>query len=205
MLRTAGVFASGLGLAGFLVFPTAPPRLATPDVSDTVSHATVNLNASTLHWLYNPYAAMPSMHVAYATLVGYSLARWGLPGPWRWLGVLYPAWVAAEVIATGNHFVLDVMAGALVAGVALAGAGLVVGRGPSRSSAHRRVRSAIGLIVPPRIPGTVVAGGVRTAGAAVNAVEPSAAIPLRGVDSIRPRHELVRSAIPRTCTAGSAK
>ena len=175
MLRTAGVFASGLGLVGFLVFPTAPPRLAIADVSDTVSHAAVNLNSSTLHWLYNPYAAMPSMHVAYATLVGYSLARWGLPGLWRWLGVVYPAWVAAEVIATGNHFVLDVLAGALVAGLALTGAALVVGRGPSRSKVDRGALPATGVGLPPGIPALVVASGARMDGAIPDAVELSAA------------------------------
>lgn len=127
LLRTALLLASGLGLAGFVLFPTAPPRLATPDIADTVSRAAVNLNSTSLHWLYNPYAAMPSMHVAYATLVGFSVARWGRRRIWRWVGGLYPIWVATEVIATGNHFVVDVAAGLLVAAAALGAAVLLVG------------------------------------------------------------------------------
>jgi ubiquinone biosynthesis protein len=127
LLRTALLVASGLGLVGFVLFPTAPPRLASPDIADTVSRAAVNLNSTSLHWLYNPYAAMPSMHVAYATLVGFSVARWGSGRIWPWVGVLYPIWVATEVIATGNHFVVDVAAGLLVAAAALGAAGLLVG------------------------------------------------------------------------------
>ncbi|HEX4864554.1 MAG TPA: phosphatase PAP2 family protein [Acidimicrobiales bacterium] len=204
-LRTAGLFASGLGLVGFLVFPTAPPRLAIAGVSDAVSHATVNLNSSTLHWLYNPYAAMPSMHIGYATLVGYSLARWGLSGRWRWLGALYPAWVAAEVISTGNHFVLDVLAGALVAAVALAGARLVVGGVPSRSSADRAGSLAPILTGRSTTPAVVIAGGSRAVGAAVDAVELTAAIRLGAFDSIQQLHELGRCVDSLAPAAGPAK
>jgi membrane-associated phospholipid phosphatase len=127
-LRTALLMASGVGLIGFVLFPTAPPRLAVLGVADSVSHGAVNLNASALRWLYNPYAAMPSMHMAYATLVGYSLARWGRRRWLRWLGGLYPLWVAVEVIATGNHFVLDVLGGVLVATGALMAANAFVSR-----------------------------------------------------------------------------
>jgi hypothetical protein len=118
-LRTALMVASLVGLVGFVLFPTAPPRLAVAGIADSVSHGAVNLNGSTLRWLYNPYAAMPSMHLAYATLVGYSLVRWGRRSWVRWLGGLYPMWVTVEVIATGNHFLLDIAAGVLVAAVAL--------------------------------------------------------------------------------------
>jgi hypothetical protein len=134
--------ASGVGLVGFVLFPTAPPRLAALGIADSVSHGTVNLNASTLHWLYNPYAAMPSMHVAYATLVGYSLARWGRRRWLRWLGGLYPLWVAVEVIATGNHFVLDVLAGAIVAAGALIAASTFVAHYVPITQNHQSITRA---------------------------------------------------------------
>lgn len=124
-LRTALLLASGLGLVGFVLFPTAPPRLAAPGIADTVSSAAVNLNSATLRWLYNPYAAVPSIHIAYATLVGFSLVRWGQRRSWQWLGALYPIWIGGEVIATGNHFVLDVVLGLVVAAAALGAANLV--------------------------------------------------------------------------------
>jgi membrane-associated phospholipid phosphatase len=131
LLRTALLLASGLGLVGFVLFPTEPPRLAINGMADTVSQAAVNLNSTTLRWLYNPYAAMPSMHVAYASLVGYSVARWGQKRWWRRLGVAYPIWVSAEVVATGNHFLLDVLAGLVVAAVALFGASHFLAKEPS--------------------------------------------------------------------------
>jgi membrane-associated phospholipid phosphatase len=68
----------------------------------------------------NPYAAMPSLHAADALIVGIVLAsvvrrRWA-----KALWLLWPAWVWFAVIATGNHFWLDVVAGNIVAAVALA-------------------------------------------------------------------------------------
>jgi hypothetical protein len=132
--RTSLPLASALGLVGFVFFPTAPPRLAAVGIADTVSHAAVNLNSTSLRWLYNPYAAMPSMHVAYAALVGFSLTHHGRRRLWRSLGVLYPTWVGTEVVATGNHLVLDVLAGVLVAGAALVGARLIGERVAWRST-----------------------------------------------------------------------
>jgi membrane-associated phospholipid phosphatase len=104
--------ASFVSLAGFIAYPTAPPRLAHIGIADTVSRGTVNLDSSSLHWLYNPYAAMPSVHLAYAVIVGLALWTYGSHSPVRAAGVVYPLWVAAEVLVTGNHFVLDVLAGA---------------------------------------------------------------------------------------------
>jgi membrane-associated phospholipid phosphatase len=118
-VRLALIIASFGALVGFIVFPTAPPRLAGVGIIDTISDGTVNLGSSALHSIYNPYAAMPSLHLAYAGLVGVSLWRLARPRAIRALGLVYPLWVAAEVIATGNHFVLDVLAGAGVAAAAL--------------------------------------------------------------------------------------
>ncbi len=55
---------------------------------------------------------MPSVHIAFAVIAGLSLARCGRSRWSRAAGYVYPAYVAVEVIATGNHFVLDVIAGA---------------------------------------------------------------------------------------------
>ncbi|MDQ1376782.1 MAG: hypothetical protein QOE15_955 [Acidimicrobiaceae bacterium] len=52
--RTSLLLASALGLVGFVFFPTAPPRLATVGIADSVSQAAVNLNSTSLRWLYNP-------------------------------------------------------------------------------------------------------------------------------------------------------
>jgi membrane-associated phospholipid phosphatase len=61
---------------------------------------------------------MPSLHAADALIVGVvmaSVVRWW-PGKVLWLA--WPAWVWFTVMATGNHFWLDIAAGVAVAGVA---------------------------------------------------------------------------------------
>jgi hypothetical protein len=62
-VRTALLLASGLALVGFLAFPTAPPRLAALGIADTISGGDVDLNHGLVSSLYNPFAAVPSMHV----------------------------------------------------------------------------------------------------------------------------------------------
>jgi hypothetical protein len=116
-VRTTLLLASALSLVGFLVYPTAPPRLAGIGIVDTVSNGHVDLNHGLVSSLYNLYAAVPSMHIGYALIVAASLLRHG-----RWLvralGALYPPFVLLVVVATGNHFLFDAAAGAAVAGLA---------------------------------------------------------------------------------------
>ena len=74
-VRTTLVVATGLALAGYLTFPAAPPRLAGLGFTDTVTKsAKVNLSSDLLGALYNPLAAVPSLHFGYALLVGAGLA-----------------------------------------------------------------------------------------------------------------------------------
>lgn len=119
ILRNALLVASVLALVGFVVWPTAPPRLAGIGIAGTLSRAGVALNSPTLTLLYNPYAAMPSLHEAYAALSAYGIRRHAPNRIVRTAGVVLPVWVALEVIATGNHFVVDVVAGAVVAELGL--------------------------------------------------------------------------------------
>jgi PAP2 superfamily len=127
-VRTALLLASGLALVGFLVYPTAPPRLAGVGILDTVSGRQVDLNRGLVSSLYNPYAAIPSMHVGYALLVAAALLRHGRRHVVRAIGALYPPFVLLVIVATGNHFFLDAAAGALVAALAVALAALLTGR-----------------------------------------------------------------------------
>jgi hypothetical protein len=127
-VRSAFLFASGLALVGFLVYPTAPPRLAGVGIADTVSGRYVDLNRGLVSSLYNPYAAVPSMHIGYALLVAVALLRHGRRLLVRAIGALYPPFVVLVIVATGNHFFLDAGAGALVAGLAAALAGLLTPR-----------------------------------------------------------------------------
>jgi PAP2 superfamily len=134
-VRTTLLLASGLALVGFLIYPTAPPRLAGIGIADTVSNGHVDLNRGLVSSLYNPYAAVPSMHIGYALVVGASLLRHGRRPLVRALGALYPPFVFLVVVATGNHFFFDAAAGALVAMVAAAAAAPLTRRAaPNRIS-----------------------------------------------------------------------
>jgi hypothetical protein len=88
-VRTALLLASGLALVGFLVYPTAPPRLAGVGIVDTVSGRHVDLNRGLVSSLYNPYAALPSMHIGYALIVASGLLRHGRRLLVRAIGALY--------------------------------------------------------------------------------------------------------------------
>lgn len=113
--RTALVVSSFVALAGYLLFPTAPPRLAPVGIVDTVAVVNgLNLAAPLLRSFYNPYAAIPSMHFGYAlvlTLVVVPLVRSRL-GRALWLA--YPVFVLLVIVATGNHFLLDAVLGGVV-------------------------------------------------------------------------------------------
>ncbi len=128
--RNTILIANGIGLVGYVLLPTAPPRMF-PDLGfdDTLaSFGELNHGSGLIEFAANPYAAMPSLHAADALIVGlalFSVCRW------RWakaLWLLWPAWVWFSVMATGNHFWLDVVAGVVVAALA----GLLVYRNPLR-------------------------------------------------------------------------
>jgi hypothetical protein len=119
-VRTALLAASALALVGYLAFPTAPPRLAGLGIADTISRGGVDLNHGLVSSLYNPFAAVPSMHVCYASIVGGSLVRHGRRRVLGLVGCLYPLLVLLVIVATGNHFLVDAAAGAAVAGLGAA-------------------------------------------------------------------------------------
>ena len=114
-VRTTLVVATGLALAGYLTFPAAPPRLAGLGFTDTVTKsAKVNLSSDLLGALYNPIAAVPSLHFGYALLVGAGLAMLAKRRWVRIAGALYPLAMLYIIVATGNHFFVDAALGGAV-------------------------------------------------------------------------------------------
>ena len=109
--RRAAVAAFAGALPVFLAFPTAPPR-SRDDQVDTLRDLGIDLENQTLVRLYNPIAAVPSHHVAFAVVTGLGMARFARNPLMRVAGAAYPAAVALVVVATGNHYTLDVIAGA---------------------------------------------------------------------------------------------
>jgi hypothetical protein len=107
-----------VALPVYAAFPVAPPRLAHIGMVDTIStHTGIALNSSMTTAFYNPLAAVPSLHVGFAFAVGIALAAASRS---RWSRVLWLAWgplVTLTVIATGNHFVFDVIAGLVATGL----------------------------------------------------------------------------------------
>lgn len=95
------------------LWPVAPPRLADLGIQDTVSAQIVPLSGhSTI--FYNAFAAVPSLHVGFAFAVSFALAA-ALQARWaRTLVLLWGPIVTVAVIATGNHFVFDAVAGLVV-------------------------------------------------------------------------------------------
>jgi hypothetical protein len=115
VVRTALLAASALALVGFMAFPAAPPRLAGLGITDTISRGDVDLKHGLVSVLYNPYAAVPSMHIAYAAIVGASLYAHGGHRLLRFVAFLYPGLQLLVIVATGNHFFFDAVTGAAVA------------------------------------------------------------------------------------------
>jgi membrane-associated phospholipid phosphatase len=109
-----------IGLVGYVLVPTAPPRMF-PEagfVDTLAAHSTVNHSSTFVAFASNPYAAMPSLHALDALIVSVVMASVVRR---RWAKVLWLAWapwVWFAVMATGNHFWLDVAVGVLVAGAA---------------------------------------------------------------------------------------
>ncbi len=140
LVRTTVLLATALAMIGYVVFPTAPPRLSDLGVVDTVSSGHVDLNKGLVSSLYNPYAAVPSMHVGYALIVGASLARYATHPLARIAGLAYPPFVLLVIVATGNHFLLDAAAGSAVAAIALLAARLFVTPWPTPRLSHLQPR-----------------------------------------------------------------
>lgn len=122
-VRNMFLIGMGIALLGYVVFPAAPPRLL-PEwgFSDTVLGLVGEQAARGAEFLYNPFAAVPSMHVAFALMVGIPalmlVNRRALKLAWA----AYPVLVTFVVVVTGNHFWLDAALGAAVAAASAYGA-----------------------------------------------------------------------------------
>ena len=109
-----------LAVPGYILYPTAPPRLL-PELGflDPLAEATLNQQGTLVKLFGNPYAAMPSLHTATALLVGATGVLVTRHLFWRVVWTLYPALVVFSIVATANHFFLDAIAGAFVLAIAL--------------------------------------------------------------------------------------
>jgi hypothetical protein len=113
--RNTILLANLIGLFGFWLVPTAPPWMFPgKGFVDGVNHSSALMQS-----LSNSYAAMPSLHAADALIVGFFMVSTARTIWAKALWALWPVWVWFCVIATANHYLLDVLAGITVAVVAL--------------------------------------------------------------------------------------
>lgn len=129
-LRNALIAGGVVGLPVYVLYPLAPPRLTDLGYTDTVASTLVEGAARPVA-IANEIAAMPSFHVGYLVVV--SVVVWRLSRAWwvRLWCVLHPLVMCWVVLATGNHWVLDLPAGVLVGVLGLGVAGLIEARAAS--------------------------------------------------------------------------
>ncbi|HET8522307.1 MAG TPA: phosphatase PAP2 family protein [Thermomicrobiales bacterium] len=140
--RTAFIVSLGFAMVGFALYPLTPPRLlAAGDgfvdtlllygphyYGDAAGNSLFNAYGS-LPNMVNSYAAMPSMHIAWSIIAvmlfsaAFHYRRWTWP-----IVIFHPLFMAFAVIATGNHYVLDVFAGVAVLAAGIIGALIQNGR-----------------------------------------------------------------------------
>jgi hypothetical protein len=121
-LRNSLVLVNVLAFAIFWLYPVAPPRMLRADgFSDVVAstHAFGSWHTGALASAANQLAAMPSLHMAWAAWCAVALWRLSRSQWVRGVALLYPCMTAFAVLATGNHYVLDVLAGLATLAVAM--------------------------------------------------------------------------------------
>jgi PAP2 superfamily len=113
-LRRAAALATLGAQPVFLFFPVAPPRTLDHFVDTIADVSGFDLDEGIVAQLYDPIAAMPSIHVTYAVITAAGIAATSDSAVARALAPGYPPLVALVVFATANHYVLDAVAGAVL-------------------------------------------------------------------------------------------
>ena len=127
--RNAFIAATACALVVHAAFPTAPPRLAGLGLEDTLR----TLLGVRIGSVSNPVAAVPSLHAGWALGVGIGVVAYARSRVARVAGAVYPGLVVVTIVATGNHFLLDGVAGMAIVSLSLAVVHLTTRRGVEQS------------------------------------------------------------------------
>ena len=129
--RNAIMLANVIGLVGYVLLPTAPPRMFPGEgfIDSLSDFGGISHGSAVVELASNPYAAVPSLHAADALILGIVVATLVRSPVLKAVWLALPVWVWLVVMATGNHFWLDIAAGVVVAAVASA----IVYREPLRA------------------------------------------------------------------------
>ena len=116
LYRNAFLISGGIGIVIFALFPVAPPRLADINVVDTVTLHSHSYRVLQPPGLVNQYAAVPSLHFGWNLLIGIAIVTTARV-PWiKLVGFAIPPIMLMAVVLTANHYIVDAIAGAAVAG-----------------------------------------------------------------------------------------
>ncbi len=139
--RNTLAFTTGIALIGFFTWPLMPPRLL-PDgygyVDTLAKYPTIwSFNSGAMSRLSNQFAAMPSVHCAWALFAACVLVPRVRSRGAKVVAGLYPALTVTAIVLTGNHYFLDAVGGFAILGIGWVLAGLVTraGRGPALARA----------------------------------------------------------------------
>ncbi|MEJ7798543.1 MAG: phosphatase PAP2 family protein [Solirubrobacteraceae bacterium] len=150
-VRNMFLVAFGIALIGYSVFPTAPPLFPEWGFFDAVSDfAGVPQDSVAVNNLFNPYAAVPSMHVAFALMIGVPLSRLVRRRTSKVFWAIYPLIVLFVIVATANHFIADAVLGAAAAAI-----------GALAARALARARPRVWAFRPARVVVPSTAGAAR--------------------------------------------
>jgi membrane-associated phospholipid phosphatase len=142
-VRNMFMVAMTLALAGYVVYPTAPPRfLPEWGFTDTVANFVGEGASDSASALYNPFAAVPSMHVAFALMIAVPATMLVRNRLLKVFWAIYPALVTFVVMATANHFWMDAALGALVAAASASAASYAFARARPDAWAWRTAKAS---------------------------------------------------------------
>jgi membrane-associated phospholipid phosphatase len=131
-LRDGMLLSGAVGMVVFATYPVAPPRLADGFMIDTVTQHSRAYRVLQPPIFTNQYAAMPSLHAGWDLLVGIAVFAAATTTILRIVGAAMPVLMMLAVVATANHYVLDVVAGVALVLAAHAGALLLERRREAR-------------------------------------------------------------------------
>jgi membrane-associated phospholipid phosphatase len=132
--RNAFLVATTIAIFIHWQFPTAPPRLVHElGIGDTLRMlSNIDIGSQTTPSYTNPVAAVPSLHAGWAVGVAVGIFRYSRSRALKTLGALYPVAVILTIVVTGNHFLVDAVAGMLVMAI-----GFLVARGLTRGGQEK--------------------------------------------------------------------
>jgi hypothetical protein len=127
-VRNMFMVAMGLAVVGYALLPTAPPRMFDGFTDTITQYAQVNHDSGLVKLFINPYAAIPSMHVAFSTMIGVTGVLISRNKLIKALWAAYPFLVFWVVVVTANHFWVDGAFGMLVAALSAVTAATILAR-----------------------------------------------------------------------------